>query len=247
MLSIESKNYQAIAAELPPVSETALLARAELLWALRDLAALASAENRERLQLLAEQGGELAAAAGLGGFGAQLQAAAAQLLTVDDLERTAAWTTWADAATGLDLCECAYIRRERGVILADIAGFYAAFGVQPQGPDQRHDQLGRELEYMGVLQFVQARARNENNADGEQVAAAAAEGFWREHLSQWVALPAARAAILPAPEWLRQALAAVKDGCAALAELNAWCKPAWNDAGEADVEAPDEVCCGVGD
>jgi TorA maturation chaperone TorD len=71
--------------------------------------------------------------------------------------------------------------------IADIAGFYRAFGFEI-APDshQRADFVGTELEFMRVLLLKQAYAL-ENGWDEKALACRDAEGkFFREHLEWWI-------------------------------------------------------------
>lgn len=254
MLTIEQRNLKADRAPLPRPADTALLARADLLFALRDLVSPPSPAARDKLEDLAAEAADLVAAAGLDDSAAAdgvalsrfVADAATAALAQPDGDRSAELLTWSAAATGLDLCECAYVRRDRGTILGDIAGFYAAFGVQVAGSEARPDELVRELEFMALLHVLRMRARGDDDAEAESVVADAAEGFWAEHLSAWVALPSARADILPVPAWLNAALHAVRLACSAVAAASGWNPPSWDDQGEGDGVAPDDVGCAIG-
>ena len=231
--------------------QTQQLARAELLWLLRDLLTPESAQSTARLTAFCEADSEVVEVAGLAStdfptpLAAQLLYVVRQMLAVPTEERTAELLTWADAATGLDLCECAYIRRDRGAILGDIAGFYCAFGLQSVGDDLRPDQLTRELEFLGLLHVLHARALGEQATEGAEVTAQAAADFWQDHLGAWCALPAGRAEILPVPVWLHQALAVIAAVCAALAAASGWQPPAAVDGGAVDAEEPLALACGL--
>ena len=227
------------------LSDSALLARAELLWTLRDLTSLATLPGDEsRLAAVAAEAAELTAAAGLDAELAQpLQAAAVAALDVGVAARRIDLATWDGAATGLDLAESAYVRRDRGAILGDIAGFYRAFGVQPGGESLRHDELGRELEFLGLLHLFAARARQDADAETAETIAAAAAAFWADHLAAWCALPAGRAEVLPVPRWLATALHALATTLTALAAANDWPPPQREDGGLADAEP--EVSCAM--
>jgi TorA maturation chaperone TorD len=76
--------------------------------------------------------------------------------------------------------------------MADIAGFYRAFGVEPSADrPERPDHLGLELEFMAVL-FMKKRmalASAETNADATEQASVcerAERDFFRDHLAWWV-------------------------------------------------------------
>lgn len=76
--------------------------------------------------------------------------------------------------------------------LADIAGFYRAFGIQAQG--DRPDHLVAELEFMAFVTLAEADALDRGSAEQRDVAADAARKFLRDHLGGWVDAWAARVA-----------------------------------------------------
>ena len=72
--------------------------------------------------------------------------------------------------------------------LADIAGFYHAFGLQPPASRSvRHDALSLELEFMAFL-FMKARlAASEAQAEqNEAMCLETARSFFEAHLAWWV-------------------------------------------------------------
>ena len=73
---------------------------------------------------------------------------------------------------------------QRGHLLADIMGFYRAFGVVPQ--QERPDALSSELEFMHFLIFKQMHAKELGNQEEEesksQVCLEAQVKFCLEHL-----------------------------------------------------------------
>ncbi len=78
---------------------------------------------------------------------------------------------------------------QRSHALADVSGFYRAFGLQlsAQHPD-RPDHIVLELEFMAFLIGLQRQAIEDNSADHEEQAAIcgdAQQRFLREHLAWW--------------------------------------------------------------
>jgi TorA maturation chaperone TorD len=70
--------------------------------------------------------------------------------------------------------------------LADIAGFYAAFGLEPApGRPEVEDHIAAELEFMSALALKEAWARAGNEVDGLDVVRRAQEAFLVEHLGRW--------------------------------------------------------------
>lgn len=68
--------------------------------------------------------------------------------------------------------------------LADIAGFYRAFGFQAHG--DRPDHLAPELEFVSLLCVKEAYARLTGEDEGAGVCAEARGKFIREHLAPWL-------------------------------------------------------------
>jgi TorA maturation chaperone TorD len=78
---------------------------------------------------------------------------------------------------------------QRSQALADISGFYCAFGLQASAQHpERLDHITLELEFMAFLIGFQRQAIEEDSGDGEERAALcrdAQERFLREHLAWW--------------------------------------------------------------
>ncbi|MBF0175678.1 MAG: molecular chaperone TorD family protein [Magnetococcales bacterium] len=73
------------------------------------------------------------------------------------------------------------------VELADISGFYRAFGVEPS-PTQPDlpDHLCTELEFYSLLLVKEAYACNEGWSEQQQIAADAGVKFLEHHLGRWI-------------------------------------------------------------
>jgi TorA maturation chaperone TorD len=78
---------------------------------------------------------------------------------------------------------------QRSQTLADISGFYSAFGLRPSSVrPERHDHIVLELEFMAFLLGLELQAARENGRLSEEyvgVCQAARERFFREHLGAW--------------------------------------------------------------
>ncbi len=75
----------------------------------------------------------------------------------------------------------------RPALLADIAGFYAAFGLHVgEGLGDTEDHLAAELEFLGFLALKLAYAESSGNDEGVSVVREAMGAFWSEHLGGFV-------------------------------------------------------------
>lgn len=68
--------------------------------------------------------------------------------------------------------------------LADVSGFYRAFGFRVDG--ERADHIVAELEFASFLAFAEAQAHHDHNVEGAEVCADAARSFLRDHLGGWL-------------------------------------------------------------
>ncbi len=76
--------------------------------------------------------------------------------------------------------------------MADIAGFYHAFGFKMGGPvRERPDHIAAELEFMQLLALKEACAFQFDAPENAEVCVAAQRKFLAEHLGRWVNLFAA--------------------------------------------------------
>ena len=96
----------------------------------------------------------------------------------------------------------------KATLLADVAGFYRAFGLEPAaGQPEVEDHVCAELEFMSVLALKEAWALGEDAADMLDVTRAAARSFLTDHLGRWGAAFAARVRETVAPGVLPAAAA----------------------------------------
>lgn len=71
--------------------------------------------------------------------------------------------------------------------LADVAGFYRAFGVEPSGEHpERPDHVALELELVTLLLEKLRLAREQADEDGEAVCSDALAAFVRDHVAWWM-------------------------------------------------------------
>jgi TorA maturation chaperone TorD len=74
----------------------------------------------------------------------------------------------------------------KAALLADIAGFYAAFGMHPAGPDpDMEDHVAAECEFVSALLVKAAWADAHGEAERRDVARRAVAAFVGDHLGRW--------------------------------------------------------------
>jgi TorA maturation chaperone TorD len=74
----------------------------------------------------------------------------------------------------------------KGAQLADVAGFYAAFGLRPAADQaDMEDHVAAELEFMSALAIKEAWALGQHDADALEVTRDAEAAFVRDHLGTW--------------------------------------------------------------
>lgn len=137
---------------------------------------------------------------------------------------------WSDEFTGLfegsmpcPTSETAYIRRDKGAILADIAGFHHAFGfdTRPEA-GEKADHLVCELEFEAMLLTMAATARRDGSTRHAEIAEQAAGKFAADHLGQWIVIAAERMMSLTSLT-VYQRLAELTQGVwAAMVEQRGW-------------------------
>ncbi|MBW2245445.1 MAG: molecular chaperone TorD family protein [Deltaproteobacteria bacterium] len=70
--------------------------------------------------------------------------------------------------------------------MADVAGFYKAFGVEAREGAERGDHIVTELEFMNLLAVKQAIAlQDEGEGEHSEVCRNASRAFLRDHLGRW--------------------------------------------------------------
>jgi TorA maturation chaperone TorD len=69
--------------------------------------------------------------------------------------------------------------------LADVAGFYRAFGVEVSPASERPDHVAVELEFMHLLAVKQLAAEQGALAEQARICQEAASAFLRDHLGRW--------------------------------------------------------------
>jgi TorA maturation chaperone TorD len=80
--------------------------------------------------------------------------------------------------------------------LADIAGFYRAWGLRPAAGGERLDHIATELEFAGYLAWKEAGALALADEERAGIARAARRRFIEEHLGRWAHFFALRLEVL---------------------------------------------------
>ncbi len=91
---------------------------------------------------------------------------------------------------GAALCppnETAYIRRDKGAILADLAGFHRAFGFDHEDRvGEKQDHIVSELQFAAVLLVMLARASDGDREEQAEITHGALRSFAEDHLGAWI-------------------------------------------------------------
>lgn len=76
--------------------------------------------------------------------------------------------------------------------LADLGGFYRAFGVEPRERADRLDHISIQLEFLHFLAFKEAHALQHHGEEKVQICREAQADFMEAHLGRWVSVFAER-------------------------------------------------------
>ena len=83
--------------------------------------------------------------------------------------------------------ESTWVRRDKGHLLADIAGFYRAFGFAvAAGSGEKADHVVTEVQFIAVLVVFLARAVERAERERAQITLEALEAFVEDHLGAWI-------------------------------------------------------------
>lgn len=202
------------------------LAQADLLLLTADLLQSPASVPRDRWLVEEADGDALLAAAGLGN-----DAALADALTqaIREAQRTPidqfrdAHTCLFEGAVACPVNETAYIRRDKGVLLADIRGFYRAFGFEPnESLGEKADHVVCQLQFAAMLLVMRAQAIERGDHEAADVTCHAAASFAKDHLGEWINAFADRLAATTALPFYEQVAALVRSGWQAVANAQRW-------------------------
>lgn len=89
--------------------------------------------------------------------------------------------------------ETTYVRRDKGAVIADICGFYRAFGFEPSTTvGEKPDHLRCELEFLAALLVMDAQAVERGLDEQADITRQAITRFAADHLADWLASFCAR-------------------------------------------------------
>jgi len=167
------------------IDHLALLAQADLLFLIAQMFAPPSAEMRKMLEIEVPDIKKLLQNSGLpepDNIAETYQQIRQQVLNLD---------TWAaeynrlfEGNVACPINESGFIRRDKGVILADIAGFYRAFGLElSKNASEKVDHLTGELEFVAMLLVMLAQAPDQETT---RTTHDALGSFSFDHLGEWL-------------------------------------------------------------
>ncbi|MHC4107401.1 MAG: TorD/DmsD family molecular chaperone, partial [Planctomycetota bacterium] len=171
--------------------DIALFAQADLLLLAADLMTLPARGDEAACDVSAEALAELVEAAGA----ERASLLPALVAMVDEARRTdpalrrREHTRLFDGGVTCPVNETAYVRRDKGVIIGDICGFYRAFGFEPSNASgEKADHLICELEFTGVMLVLLGQAVRAGAAEKAEIVEQAVQSFLRDHLGEWLGL-----------------------------------------------------------
>jgi TorA maturation chaperone TorD len=192
MMRDEAPGREGEAAERDASPASHLLAQADMLLLAADL--LRPGPPRGHIMLPTSADAAELAAAAFPGRADVREALAALLASASETDER----RWSDEYHRLfegplacPVNETAYIRRDKGAILADLCGFYRAFGFTPasgaDAPGEKPDHMCCELEFAAILMIKLASAPASDHDDAAEVTQEALRRFAADHLSEWMA------------------------------------------------------------
>lgn len=169
-------------------SPTRALAQADLVLLAADLLRRPGRGTRMRLSVAGEALDELLAATGFAARPALANALREAQLGVQVAEEGPLSDEFHRLFEGAMVCpanETAYVRRDKGAIVADICGFYHAFGFVPREDcGEKPDHLLSQLEFVSLLLVMHHAAGDDESR--RAIVASALESFADSHLGEWI-------------------------------------------------------------
>lgn len=202
------------------------LAQADLLLLAADLLRSPGSLPTESWNDALAQLDELLAAAGLAPASARqpLRAAlAAAAATLPD-DWSDEYHRLFDAAMVCPPNQTAFVRRDKGAVIADLTGFYGAFGFTPRpGIGEKPDHIITELEFTAALLAMLAAA--EGAPERQSIVRSALAAFATSHVNDWICIFAGRLEMVAAIPLFAAAASALADLWTSLATFHALPRP----------------------
>lgn len=127
--------------------------------------------------------------------------------------------------------------------LADITGFYQAFGLEVStGAGERPDHITVEAEFLYVLLAKEAAALYQENSEGAEVCRDARRKFFQEHVGWWLPAFAQALSRVAPPGYYRQ-LATLTAGLSALERVSLGLPPFTRRSRPKPTKSEAEVAC----
>ncbi|MCL4231249.1 MAG: molecular chaperone TorD family protein [Dehalococcoidia bacterium] len=172
----------------PDASQEGLLARAVVYAFLSRVFAYPSSERLAELR--ARFAPAVAEVDGLPGEGAFSALVGDLERPLDELQAAHRAAFTLTASSDCPDFETAYSSQDvfqQTAVMADVAGFYRAHGLEVGGPDRdRPDSVVAELEFMAVVALKEARALAAGDEENAAICRESGALFLRDHLACWV-------------------------------------------------------------
>jgi DMSO reductase family type II enzyme chaperone len=130
--------------------------------------------------------------------------------------------------------------------LADVTGFYRAFGVDIADGTERPDHISAELEFMGYLCCKEAYAAEHGLGEAFELTVAAQARFFSEHVGRWAPLFLQRFEMVSVQPFYR-ALASFARAFLASETIRLGVSPEPIVAATPDLPAAGDAACGAGE
>ncbi|MEN8218911.1 MAG: molecular chaperone TorD family protein [Pseudomonadota bacterium] len=163
------------------IEHLALLAQADLLFLIAQMFAPPSAEMRKMLEIEVPDLNKLLHNSGIpesDNLAETYQQIRQQAQSLNLDVWAAEYNRLFESKIACPINESGFIRRDKGIILAEIAGFYRAFG---RNASEKVDHLTAELEFVAMLLVMLAQAQGVTRTTHDALGS-----FSFDHLGEWL-------------------------------------------------------------
>jgi TorA maturation chaperone TorD len=245
MMRAEARSREGAAAEPDAFPASQLLAQADMLLLAADLLRPGPPRGHVIVPTAADAA-ELAAAAfpGRADVREALEALLAGASETDERRWSDEYHRLFEGPLACPVNETAYIRRDKGAILADLCGFYRAFGFAPASDaGEKPDHMRCELEFAAMLLVKMAGADAAGRVEDAEVTRHAIAAFAEDHLTPWLATFCTHLKDATSLSFYRSAAAMLDAVWQAMVEWHRWPHAVPSNAPAADDASPYE--CGM--